>query len=110
MAETNDNTVEIKVYKVKDQPFFVVIGPGHTVLSANPMFDPNTGEKGMTRDEVYKEYERILMLDEHIKNPDHYELLNTYKGPANMPMYAEIDMRSKTLDEMIQRIKDSTAV
>ena len=110
MDKTPANTVRIDVLKVKDKPFYVVVGPGHTVLAANPMFDAVTGEKQMTQKEVYKEYENILMADKHIKDPNHYELSRSYLGPDNMKMYAELDMRGKTLEEMTKAITESTRI
>lgn len=108
MAKTPDNTVTVDVIKVKDKPFYATIGPGGTVLSAYPLHDDVTGEKTMTDQEVYQEFEKIIMLDEHIKNPSHYEVLNTYLGPDNMEMYAELDMRQRSADESKNKIIAST--
>lgn len=110
MAKTPDNTVTIDVVKVKDKPFYATIGPGGSILAAYPLHNPVTGEKEMTKDEVYKEYEKLIMMDEHLKNPGHYELLNTYLAPDNMDMYAACDMRQKTADESKNIILESTKV
>lgn len=110
MDKTPANTVRVDVLKVKDKPFYVVVGPGGTVLAANPMFDPVTGDKDMSSQEIYREYEKILMMDEHIKNPNHYEVSNSYLAPDNMKMFAELDMRRKTLEEMADAIRESTKV
>lgn len=110
MAKAPDNTVTIDVIKVKGKPFYATIGPGGSVLAANPMYDPVTGDKEMTQQEVYHEYEKLIMLDEHIKNPDHYEVLNTYLAPDNMDMYAAIDMRKRSAEESKNIILESTRV
>ena len=108
MDKTPANTVRVDVLKVKDKPFYVVVGPGGSVVAANPMYDGLTGEKEMTSEEIYREYEKILMMDEHIKNPDHYEVSNSYLAPDNLDMFAKLDMRSRTLEEMAQAIREST--
>lgn len=110
MATPPKNTVVIEVVKVKDKPFYATIGPGGTVLAANPMMDGVSGEKEMTHEEVYKEYEKLLMMDEYIKNPDHYEVLNTYLAPDNMEMFSACDMRRRTLEESKNIIIESTKV
>jgi len=108
MDKTPANTVRVDVLKVKDKPFYAVVGPGGSVVAANPMYDGLTGEKEMTFNEIYREYEKILMLDEHIKNPSHYEVTNSYLAPDNPEMFAKIDMRGRTLEEMAQAIREST--
>lgn len=106
---TPANTVAVHVRRSKKHPnFFFVEGPGGTILSAGPRFDGATGEKDMTQQEVYAEFEAILMLNRHVTNPEDYETLNTYLSPDNMPMYVELDMRERTLDEMSTKIREST--
>lgn len=106
---TPANTVPVHVRRSKKHPnFYFVEGPGGCILSAGPRFDGATGEKDMTQQEVYAEFEAILMMDKHITNPENYETLNTYLSPDNMPMYAELDMRKRTVTEMKDRIIAST--
>ena len=100
MASVPKDVVQVKVVKVKGKPFYATIGPGDTVLSANPMFDGVSGMKEMTQQEVYTEYERLLFMNWYTEHPEHYELLNTYMGPPDMDIYAKLDMRKKTLGEM----------
>lgn len=103
----NTAAVHVKRSK-KHKDFWFVQGPGGVILSAGPRFDGDTGEATMTKQEIYKEFENIIMLDRHITNPEEYEVANTYLAPDNFEMLVKLDMRKKTLGEMKDKIIEST--
>lgn len=103
------NTVKVYVRSPKDFPnFFFVEGPGGAILSAGPRYDGVDGSKKMSQKEVYDCFEKIIMMNDHIHNPQNYITRNTYLSPDNMFMIAELDMRHKTLDQMKDKIIEST--